>query len=74
MEFGFATILWVVIGAIEMFLVVARFVLEPSPIRLSIALSIPALLILGAAINAVYNRLTTGHMLEGPPRRSASRR
>ena len=74
MEFGFVTILWSAIAVVEAFLVVARIFLEPSPLRLSIALSIPALLILGALANAIYNRLTTGHMLEAPPRHRASRR
>lgn len=73
MEFNFPTILWSLILVVEAGLVMARFLLEPSPIRLSIALSIPALLILGAAANAIYNRITTGHMLEGPPRRRATR-
>lgn len=74
MEFSFSTILWAAIAVIELFLVTARFLLEPSPLRLSLALSMPALLILGAAINAIYNRLTTGNMLEAPPRRRAARR
>jgi len=74
MEFGFITILWTAILVTEAFLVVARFMLEPSPVRLSIALSMPALLILGAVINAIYNRFTTGHMLESPPRRRRAHR
>jgi hypothetical protein len=73
MEFGFVTILWSAIAVIEAFLVVARIFLEPSPLRLSIALSMPALLILGALANAIYNRFTTGHMLEAPPRHRATR-
>jgi hypothetical protein len=31
--------------------------------------SIPVLLIIGAVVNAIYNRITTGRMLESPPRR-----
>jgi hypothetical protein len=73
MEFGFITILWVTIVVVDAFLVVARIFLEPSPLRLSLALSIPVLLILGAVVNAIYNRLTTGRMLEAPPRRRATR-
>lgn len=74
MEFGFPTILWVVIAVVEVFLVTARFVLEPSPLRLSLALSIPLLLILGAAINAIFNLLTTGSIFDSPPpRRRATR-
>jgi len=67
MEFGFPTILWVTIAVIESFVVVARFILEPSPLRLSLALAIPGLLILGAAINAIFNLLTTGSIFDSPP-------
>ena len=73
MEPTFANILWVVIAAIEIPMVVVRMFMTPSPLRLSMALAIPALIILGAAINAIYNWLTTGHMLDAPPRRHARR-
>ena len=74
MELGFATVLWVAIVVVDIFLVIARIFLEPSALRLSLALSIPALLILGAVVNAIYNRITTGHMLEAPPRRRRATR
>lgn len=68
MKFNFPTILWAAIAVAELLLVVARMFLPPSPIRLSMGLSIPGLIILGAIANAIYNRFTTGHMLEAPPR------
>lgn len=73
MEPTFANILWVVIAAIEIPTVVVRMFMTPSPLRLLMALSIPGLIILGAIINAIYNRLTTGHMLDAPPRRQVPR-
>ncbi len=74
MELNFANILWAAIAVIDVALVAVRMVLEPGPVRLSVALSIPGLIILGALINAIYNRITTGHMLESPPPRRRSRR
>lgn len=71
---SFANILWTCIGFAEIALVVARLVLPRGPLRLSLALSIPVLIILGAIVNAIYNYITTGHALEAPPRRKASRR
>ena len=71
---SFANILWTCIGFAEIALVVARLVLPRGPLRLSLALTIPALIILGAVINAIYNFLTTGHALEAPRRRKPSRR
>jgi hypothetical protein len=73
LESSFATILWTVIVGIDVAIAVARLFLPPGPVRLSMALSIPALILLGALINAVYNRITTGHALESPPRRSVPR-
>jgi len=67
-KLNFPTILWTAIAVLELVLVVARMFLPPSPIRLSMGLSIPGLILLGAVANAIYNRLTTGHMLEGAPR------
>jgi hypothetical protein len=67
-KFNFPTLLWVAIAVLELVLVVARMFLSPSPIRLAMGLSIPGLILLAAIANAIYNRLTTGHMLEGTPR------
>jgi hypothetical protein len=66
---GFVTVLWTVILAIGVALVAARAFLQPGPLRLSMTFSIPVLLIIGAVVNAIYNRITTGRMLESPPRR-----
>lgn len=74
MRIGFVTILWTVILAIGVALVTARAFMQPGPLRLSMTLSIPVLLILGAIVNAIYNRITTGHMLESPPRRRSPSR
>ncbi len=71
---SFANILWTCIGFAEIALVAARLVLHPGPFRLSLALCIPLLIILGAIVNAIYNLLTTGHALDAPPRGKASRR
>lgn len=73
MEATFANILWTGIAAVEILLVVARMFMTPGPVRLSMALAIPGLIILGALVNALYNLVTTGHMLESPPRRRAPR-
>ena len=74
MELNFTNILWAGIGAVELFLVIARIFLHPGPVRLTMALAIPGLIILGAVANAIYNRFTIGHMLEPPPPpRSAAR-
>jgi len=70
---SFANVLWTAIAAVEILLVVIRIFLPPSPIRLSMGLSIPGLIILGAIVNAIYNLVTTGHMLEAPPRRPSPR-
>ena len=60
----FGNVLWIVIGVIEVFLVTVRLLLPPGPVRLSLSLSIPALIILGAIVNAIYNRITLGHALD----------
>ena len=73
MKASFANVLWTAIAAVEILLVVIRIFLPPSPIRLSMGLSIPGLIILGAIVNAIYNLVTTGHMLEAPPRRPSPR-
>lgn len=73
MDTSFATVLWIVIVGIDIVIAVARLFLPPGPVRLSMALSIPVLILLGALINAIYNRVTTGHALEAPPRRPAPR-
>lgn len=70
-ETSFARILWTGIFAIEIPLVIVRMFMTPSPLRLSISLSIPGLIILGAIANAIYNLITTGHALEAPPRRAS---
>lgn len=69
----FATFLWTGIGIAEMLLVTARMFLPPGPLRLSMSLSIPGLIILGAAVNAIYNRITTGRALEAPSREKIPR-
>lgn len=63
----FSKMLWLAIGVIEVFLVTVRLLLPPSPARLSMSLSIPALIILGGIANAIYNRLTIGHALDDLP-------
>lgn len=73
MNAGFATILWTVIIVADIALLAARMFMPRGPLRLSFALAIPVLILLGALINAIYNRVTTGHALEGPPRRPFSR-
>ena len=73
-EPSFARILWTGIFAIELPLVVVRMFMTPSPLRLSLSLAIPGLIILGAITNAIYNFFTTGHALEAPPPRRTSRR
>jgi hypothetical protein len=69
----FATILWIVIVAIDVALVAARPFLPRGPLRLGTALAIPCLIILGAVVNAVYNWLTSGHPLEAPQRPRTAR-
>ena len=62
-----SNVLWLAIAVIEVFLVTVRLLLLPGPARLSISLAIPALLILGAIVNAIYNRITQGHALDEFP-------
>ncbi len=69
MEFTFTNLLWAVIAGIEIVLVTVRMFLAPGPFRISIALAIPGLIILGAVVNAIYNTITTGHPLDAPPPR-----
>ncbi|HKT17573.1 MAG TPA: hypothetical protein VJR47_05995 [Stellaceae bacterium] len=69
MNAGFATILWTTIILADIALAVARVFMSRGPLRLSFALAIPVLILLGALINAIYNRITTGSALGGPPRR-----
>ncbi|HXS42639.1 MAG TPA: hypothetical protein VN766_20755 [Stellaceae bacterium] len=73
MDASFATILWSAIIVTDVALAVARMFMARGTLRLSFALAIPVLILLGALINAVYNRVTTGHALEAPPRRKVSR-
>jgi hypothetical protein len=63
----FSNVLWLAIAVIEAFLVTVRILLPPGPARLSMSLSIPALIILGAIANAIYNRITIGHALDDLP-------
>jgi hypothetical protein len=63
---NFSNVLWLAIAATEVILVTVRMFLHPGPVRLSLALSIPLLIILGAVANAIYNRITTGHALDDP--------
>ena len=67
MVLNFSNVLWLAIAAIELLLVTARFFMAPGPIRLSFAFMIPALIILGAIANAIYNRITIGHALDDIP-------
>jgi hypothetical protein len=67
-KLNFPTLLWAVIAVLELVLAVVRMFLLPSPLRLAMGLAIPGLILFGAIANAIYNRLTTGHMLEGSPR------
>jgi hypothetical protein len=67
MVLNFTNVLWLAIAVIEVLLVAARMFLPPGPVRLSMALMIPSLIILGAVANAIYNRLTIGHVLDDLP-------
>ena len=64
---NFTNILWVAIAALELFLVTARIFMTPGPLRLSFALLMPILIIVGAIANAIYNRVTIGHALDDLP-------
>jgi hypothetical protein len=64
---NFTYLMWLAIAVIEVLLVAVRTVMSPGPVRLSLSLSIPALIIVGAIINAVYNRVTIGHALDDLP-------
>jgi hypothetical protein len=61
---SFSNILWLAIAVLEIFLVTARMFMERGPMRLTFALLIPLLIIVGAIINAVYNRVTIGHAID----------
>lgn len=67
MVLNFTNLLWIAIAVVEAVLVTARIFLHPSLLRLSLALMIPALIILGAIVNAIYNRLTIGHAVDNWP-------
>jgi hypothetical protein len=67
LEVNFTNLLWAVIAASDVALVVLRMFIPRGPLRLSMALAIPALIILGAVVNAIYNRVKTGHALNDPP-------
>ena len=67
MILSFTNILWLAIAVLEAFLVTARIFMERGPVRLAFALLIPLLIILGAIVNAIYNRLTTGHAIDDLP-------
>jgi hypothetical protein len=70
LELTFTNVLWAAIAGAEIILVILRMFTPPGPQRLVMAIGIPALIIVGAIINAIYNRLTTGHVLDEPgPRR-----
>jgi hypothetical protein len=73
LDASFATILWSIIIVTDIALALARMFMAPGTLRLSFALAIPILILLGALINAVYNRITSGHALDAPPRRKVSR-
>jgi len=63
----FTNILWLAIAVLEAFLVTARMFMHPGLVRVTFALLIPFLIILGAIVNAIYNRITTGHMMDDWP-------
>ncbi len=67
MTLNFTNILWLAIAVLEAFLVTARMFMHPGPVRLTFALLIPLLIILGAIVNAIYNRITTGHVIDDLP-------
>jgi hypothetical protein len=64
---NFTNILWLAIAVLEALLVTARMFMHPGPVRLTFALLIPLLIILGAIANAIYNRITTGHAIDDLP-------
>jgi hypothetical protein len=64
---NFTNVLWLTIAVLEAVLVAVRMFLHPGPVRLSLALMIPLLFILGAVVNAIYNRVTTGHVIDDLP-------
>jgi hypothetical protein len=64
---NFTNILWLAIAALEALLVTARMFMHPGPMRLTFALLIPLLIILGAIANAIYNRITIGHAIDDLP-------
>jgi hypothetical protein len=64
---NFTNILWLAIAAIEALLVTARMFMHPGPVRLTFALLIPLLIIVGALVNAIYNRITIGHAIDDLP-------
>ncbi len=67
MVLNFSNVLWLTIALLETLLVTARMFLHPGALRLALALMIPVLIILGAIINAIYNRVTTGHVIDDLP-------
>ncbi|HEY1504642.1 MAG TPA: hypothetical protein VGF92_10105 [Stellaceae bacterium] len=67
MTLNFTNILWLAIAAIEALLVTARMFMHPGPVRLTFALLIPLLIIVGALVNAIYNRITIGHAIDDLP-------
>jgi hypothetical protein len=64
---SFTNILWLAVAVLEAFLVTARMFMHPGPLRLTFALMIPLLIILGAIVNAIFNRITTGHAIDDLP-------
>lgn len=67
MILSFSNILWLAIAVSEIFLVTARMFMERGPMRLTFALLIPLLIIVGAIVNAIYNRVTIGHAIDDLP-------
>jgi len=64
---NFTNLLWLSIAVVEALLVAARIFIHPGLLRLSMALMIPLLFILGAIVNAIYNRITTGRAMDDLP-------
>ena len=67
MTLTFTNVLWLAIAVLEALLVTARMFMERGPVRLTFALLIPLLIIVGAIVNAIYNRITTGHAIDDLP-------
>jgi len=64
---NFSNVLWLTIAVLEAILVTARMFMHLGPVRLTFALLIPLLIIVGAIVNAIYNRVTIGQAIDDLP-------